>query len=724
MSLALSRGILFHATGRQWCSVGVPVMIDEIHALWLLRRALDDPNAEFRAGQWEAIDRIVNKRQKILLVQRTGWGKSAVYFIATRILRDRGRGPTLIVSPLLALMRNQLDAAGGLSIRALTINSTNRDDWPALVGSIRNDEADALLISPERLANEDFVQNALSPIAARIGLLVVDEAHCISDWGHDFRPDYRRLVNILQRMPPNMPVLGTTATANNRVLDDIKTQLGDMQIQRGSLTRKSLALDAVRLPDQSARLAWLAEHIPRLPGTGIIYTLTKRDADQVAGWLSRNGIDARAYYSDVVAGGFRSSDEYRRHLEALLLGNGIKALVATTALGMGYDKPDLGFVVHYQAPGSMVAYYQQVGRAGRALDYAVGVLMSGREDEEIHEYFRTSGFPDEAHVCSILDALARSDGLTERQLEGIVNLRHGQIEKVLKFLSVDNPAPVLKDGSRWVRTPVEYGLDHDRIQRLTQQRILEWKEVQDYLDTRDCLMAFLARALDDESAVPCGKCSRCLGSSVGGESFSNRSAAAAALYLKRSELPLECRRQVAQDAFLEYDFRGNLPKDLRAQTGRVLSRWGDAGWGRMVADDKRAGHFRDDLVRAVAEMVRERWRPDPRPVWMTCVPSRRHPELVPDFCRRLSRYLRVPFLPVVTKIRDNPPQKAQQNRFHQCLNLDGAFAISMKVPQEPVLLVDDMVDSTWTMTVVAALLLQAGSGLVWPVALASTSAGD
>lgn len=434
-------------------------MTDRSTALSLLRRALGDNAASFRDGQWEAIDALVNRRERLLVVQRTGWGKSSVYFIATRILRDRGRGPTLIVSPLLALMRNQIQAANRLGIRALTINSTNRNEWPALQQVVRANQADALLISPERLANDDFVENVLLPIAETIGLLVVDEAHCISDWGHDFRPDYRRLVNVLQRMPDNVPILGTTATANNRVVADVQAQLGNIGIERGALTRQTLALQTLRLPTQAARLAWLVEHINELPGTGIIYTLTKRDANQVTDWLNQHGIAAKPYYSGVMGDGFEDSDAYREHLEDQLLRNEIKVLVATTALGMGYDKPDLGFVVHYQAPGSIVSYYQQVGRAGRG-----------------------SAFPRERWVQSILEALEESDGLSTAQIEETVNLRHGQIEQVLKFLSVDSPAPVIKDGSKWQRTPVPFRMDHERIQRLTEQREIEWGEVQAYID--------------------------------------------------------------------------------------------------------------------------------------------------------------------------------------------------------------------------------------------------
>ena len=693
-------------------------------ALTLLRRALADPGIDFREGQWEAIEALVNRRERLLVIERTGWGKSAVYFIATRILRDRGQGPTLIVSPLLALMRNQVEAAGRLGIRALTINSTNRGDWPKLRQDILADQADALIVSPERLANDEFVQTVLLPVAERLGLLVVDEVHCISDWGHDFRPDYRRLIGVVQRMPRNMPILGTTATANDRVVADVQAQLGAVGVQRGPLIRDSLALQTLRLPDQSARLAWLAEHVPELSGTGIVYTLTKHDADQVAAWLSGKGLDARAYYSGITAPGFADSDAYRLHLEDLLSRNEIKALVATTALGMGYDKPDLGFVVHYQAPGNVISYYQQVGRAGRAIDSAIGVLLSGNEDGDIHEYFRATAFPRPEDVQGILDVLAESDGLTVGQIEQVVNLRRGKIEHALKYLSVDSPAAVIRDGSRWRRTPVAYRMDLDRIQRLTRQREMEWQQLQGYIETPGCLMQFLAETLDDPNPRRCGRCARCLGHPIVPEGFATPLAAEATRFLRHAETPLECKKQVPAGAFTEYGFAGRLPADRRAETGRILSRWGDAGWGRLVAEDKHAGQFRDELVEAVAEMVRERWRPTPPPAWITCVPSNRHPDLVPAFAHRLASRLRLPFVAAVSKVLDNELQKRQENSYRRCRNLDGVFAIEPSLPPGPVLLVDDVVDSAWTLTVIAALLREAGSGPVWPVALATSGVGD
>jgi len=698
--------------------------MNRTEAQQLLQTALANPASDFRDGQWEAIDALVNHRQKLLVVQRTGWGKSSVYFISTKIFRDRGMGPTIIVSPLLALMRNQIESAQRLGVVAETMNSTNQNDWQAVTQRILNNQIDCLLISPERLANDNFIETVLQPIADRIALMVIDEAHCISDWGHDFRPDYRRIVNILRQLPANTPVLGTTATANNRVVEDIQTQLGDIQIHRGPLIRESLALQTMVLPDQASRLAWLAQVIPTLPGTGIVYTLTVRDAEQVAEWLSTNGIDARAYHGSVEADGFENSNAYRQHLEELLLNNQLKVLVATTALGMGYDKPDLSFVIHYQAPGSIVAYYQQVGRAGRGIDYAMGVLMSGVEDQDIHEFFRDSAFPSEAHVNEILNVLEQSDGLSIRSIEEQTNLRHGQIEKVLKLLSVDNPAPVIKDGSRWVRTPVRYQMDHARIAHLTGQRVQEWQEVQVYLDDAGCKMTFLRRALDDPDPTRCGKCSSCLGRPVINAAVDPALAHRAGTFLKHAEMVITPKAQVAANALLEYGFRGNLPQQLRAQEGRVLSRWGDAGWGRTVADNKHAGHFSDELVEAMAEMIQQRWQPNPAPQWVCCVPSRNHPELVPDFARRLAARLGLPFVDAVSKVKDNQPQKGQQNRFHQCRNLDGAFAVAQLYQGQPVLLVDDIVDSGWTLTVIAALLQQAGSGVVYPVALASSSVKD
>ena len=492
-------------------------------------------------------------------------------------------------------------------------------------------------------------------------------------------------------------------------------------IQRGTLARESLALDALVLGEQSSRLAWLATVIPQFSKSGIVYTLTTRDAELVAEWLRKNGISAFAYYSGVTCEGAEDSNTAREYLEQALLANKIKVLVATTALGMGFDKPDLGFVIHYQMPGSIVGYYQQVGRAGRAIDSAVGILLCGGEDRAIHQFFRESAFPAEAQIHEILNVLSENDGLTLRGIEQRTNLCYGQIEKALKLLVAENPSPVVYTEKLWRRTIVSFSPDHERINHLMNQRKSELADVESYITTKECKMQFLRRALDEPSAERCGKCSSCLQHPLLSPDIDSGLLHAANLFIKHADLPLNLNKQVAAGAFTQYGFKGNLPAGLQGSTGRILSRWGDSGWGKQVAQEKKTGRFSDELVEACAEMVRQRWNPHPEPTWVCCVPSLRHLDLVPDFARRLAAKLGLPFIDAIEKVVDNPPQKMQQNRFHQCQNLDGAFVITPPLMPGPALLVDDIVDSAWTLTVLTALLRQAGCPTVYPLALASTS---
>ena len=412
-----------------------------------LLRELAGPDASFREHQLEAVRDLVSDRARVLCVQRTGWGKSAVYFLATALLREAGAGPTLIVSPLLALMRNQIAAAERIGIRAHTVNSTNRDAWSEVRELLEADAVDVLLISPERLNNPQFRTAMLPLFAERVGLLVVDEAHCISDWGHDFRPDYRRIADMLERLPDGVPVLCTTATANDRVVADVEEQLSvgrasGLRTYRGPLGRSSLRFEVVDLPGQADRLAWLATHLPEMPGSGIVYTLTKRDADLVADWLNGHGVAAEAYSGD-------SATDRRIAVEDRLLRNDLKAVVATSALGMGYDKPDLGFVVHYQAPGSVIAYYQQVGRAGRGIERAEVVLLRGAEDRRIQDFFIEQAFPRREVVDTVLEHLGAvgGDGASTAELMGQVNLGKSRVEAMLKVLDVEGA--VQREGTRW-----------------------------------------------------------------------------------------------------------------------------------------------------------------------------------------------------------------------------------------------------------------------------------
>ena len=691
-------------------------------ALQYLRQALDDNRATFRDGQWEAVRDLVANQETLLLVRRTGWGKSMVYFLATRLLRDKGAGPTILISPLLSLMRNQIEAASRIGVEAETINSSNRDEWDRIEREVRQGDVDILLISPERLSNEGFRNRVLDYVADRVGLFVVDEAHCISDWGHDFRPDYQRITRILQALPSNVPALATTATANDRVVEDVAEQIGPgVTVSRGPLARSSLRLQNVKMESPTDRMAWLAEHVPDIPGSGIIYALTVRDARRISEWLQLQGIDAPSY------SGRRDSDE-REALEEALLDNDVKALVATVALGMGFDKPDLGFVIHYQRPGSVVHYYQQVGRAGRDGNTAYGVLLHGAEDDDIIDYFIRTSFPAEAHVDEVLGALEEADrGLKVREIEKRVNLRRGDIRHVLKLLSVRGRSPVEKENKRWYRTPVPYSPNREKVEAIKQLRREEQREMQEYMEHDECLMRFLQRALDDPHAEDCRICASCVGEPLIPESVPEDLAIEAARFLQRSEVPIEPRKQWPwTDAFSTYGWENDgltMEDHLQAEEGRALSIWGDAGWGQLVKKGKyHDGRFDDRLVEAAKQMIERRWGPDPFPRWVTCVPSNNNPHLVPEFAQRLAEALNLEFIPCVRKVAENRPQKEMENKEQQTRNLDGVFDIEERgVRDEPALLVDDTVDSRWTLTVVTALLKEAGAGPVYPFALAKTT---
>jgi len=533
--------------------------MNRTEALTLLRTATNNPHADFRDGQWEAITALVNQKQRTLVVQSTGWGKSMVYFIATRILRNQGSGSTLIVSPLLALMRNQVAAAHRLKIKAATINSSNSSDWAQIQDQILNDEIDALLISPERLANEDFLTTTLLPIAANIGLLVIDEAHCISDWGHDFRPHYRLLERIVKTLPPNLRLLATTATANNRVMDDLAAVLGPkLDVSRGDLNRTSLSLQTIRLPSQCERLAWLAEQLSTLQGHGIIYTLTVRDANQVAEWLKNQGFDVEAYTGE--------TGDRREQLEQALLNNQVKALVATTALGMGYDKPDLAFVIHYQMPGSVVAYYQQVGRAGRALDSAYGVLLSGQEESDITDWFIRSAFPTRQEVADVLGALEEEpDGLSVPELLSRVNLSKGRVEKTIALLSLEAPAPIAKQVSKWQLTAATLSEGFwARAERLTALRRVEHQQMQDYVSLPfGEHMGFLIGALDGDPSVVTEPALPPLPTTVDAELVK-----AAVAFLRRTNLPIETRKKWPVGGCLSTEFILHPPFPIKRNQAR------------------------------------------------------------------------------------------------------------------------------------------------------------
>jgi ATP-dependent DNA helicase RecQ len=679
-------------------------------------RALAGEHATLREDQWTAIEALVADRRRALVVQRTGWGKSAVYFVATALLRAAGGGPTVIVSPLLALMRNQIAAAERAGIHAVTINSTNVSDWSDTYAAVARGEVDVLLLSPERLNNPEFRDHVLPQLAATCGLLVVDEAHCISDWGHDFRPDFRRLRTLLPELPAGIPVLATTATANTRVVDDVVDVLGlggsDVLVLRGDLDRDSLYLGVLRLPSTAHRLAWLADHLAELPGSGIVYTLTVAASQEVASYLRERGYAVAAYSG-------QTEQTERLAAEDDLIHNKVKALVATSALGMGFDKPDLGFVIHFGAPASPIAYYQQVGRAGRGVERAEVVLLPGSEDQAIWDYFASVGFPPERSVREALKALTdEGSPLSTAALETSVELSRSRLETMLKVLDVDGAVQRVRGG--WVATGAAWDYDADRYARVAQVRRDEQQAMRDYLATTQCRMQYLRSQLDDPGAAPCGRCDNCGGLSLAADTSSGAVDSASAL-LERPGVVVDPRRMwpTAMPG-LGVDVRGKIAAAEQASPGRAVARFTDLGYGPRVraALDGPDGPVPDDLVRASVQVLAS-WDWAERPAAIVHVASARHAALIGDLAARLGQIGRLAHLGGVD--HRGPSSAGRSNSALRLRQVWDSYAVpgslGTALDGQPVLLVDDYTDTGWTFTVVARLLRAAGAGAVYPFAL-------
>lgn len=701
----------------------------------LLRKLTGCEDAVFRDGQYEAIEALVVHHRRALVVQRTGWGKSAVYFIAALLQRRAGAGPALIVSPLLALMRNQVEAAGRAGVRAATINSSNVTDWEEIAEAIEQDLLDVLLVSPERLVNPRFRDTQLPHLLARAGLVVIDEAHCISDWGHDFRPDYRRIRSLIRELPDRVPVLATTATANQRVVTDVAEQLAvgghEVFTLRGALARDSLRLGVLELGSSARRLAWLVEHLGSLPGSGIVYCLTVANAEDTAAALAAAGHRVLPYTG-------RTDLPERVVAEQALLANEVKALVATSALGMGFDKPDLGFVVHIGAPSSPVTYYQQVGRAGRATEAADVLLLPGREDQEIWRYFATNAMPTRQRAASVLDALAASDvPLTVPALESRVELRRGALELLLKVLAVDGAVENRAGG--WAATGADWIYDEERYSRIAAARVAEQQAMLEYEDLGHarCRMEFLTAALDDPHSRPCGHCDTCTRPWYP-TGVTAKAQVAAQSALERVGVVLEPRTQwpPGLDRFTGVMggevVKGRIPLAERVEPGRVVARLTDLGHGNalreLFASDADGSpvdaEVPPQLAGACLQVLRE-WDWDERPAAVAWVPGLSRPRLVASLGEGLARAGRLRVLGPLGLAPGAAPLPRANSTF-RVRDLWTRFHVT---PQQeavlpglpgPVLLVDDLVDSRWTMTVAGRLLKRAGARAVLPFALAAT----
>ncbi|MEV5834263.1 RecQ family ATP-dependent DNA helicase [Nocardia sp. NPDC052112] len=682
-----------------------------------LLRDLAGPRARLREDQWTAIEALVVRRRRALVVQRTGWGKSAVYFIAAKLLRRAGRGPTVIVSPLLALMRNQVAAAERAGVVAATINSGNVTEWDEIHDRVATGAVDVLLVSPERLNNPDFRDQVLPKLAADAGLVVIDEAHCVSDWGHDFRPDYRRIRTLIADLGSDVPVLATTATANDRVVTDVATQIGtETLVLRGTLDRESLHLSVLRFDDAVERTAWLSGHLGTLAGSGIVYTLTVAAAHDLADVLNSHGHNVAAYTG-------QTDTAEREALEAALLNNEVKALIATSALGMGFDKPDLGFVVHVGAPSSPIAYYQQVGRAGRGTERAEVVLLPGPEDTRIWSYFASVAFPREHIVRSVLDALDFDRAMSTAALEPLVELNRSRLEMVLKVLDVDGAVRRVRGG--WIATGQPWVYDTERYERLAAAREIEQQAMIDYQRTTGCRMQFLRRQLDDPglpaldgNAPGCGRCDNCTGTRLDA-TVDSAAVTATRARLDRPGLDLAPRKQWPTGmAKLGIPLSGKITNG--AETGRALGRLTDLGWGQRLRAllDTPDDPVPDAVFDACIAVLRE-WNWTTRPTAVMALESQRYPVLSATLAARLAEVGRLRDLGTLQQRPDRPPVSAA-NSAHRVAGLFDSWLIpDLSSVDGPILLVDALSDTGWTLTMAAHALRNAGAPAVLPFVLAT-----
>ena len=674
------------------------------------------PGAQFREGQYEAIEAVLTKKRTIV-VQKTGWGKSLVYFISAKMIG----GVTLVISPLLVLMDNQKLFAEKMGLRCAVINSRVKgEERDELLESIRNCQYDIIFTTPETLYSRDMKD--LIP-ELNIRLMVIDECHCISDWGHDFRLEYSRLNRIIAALPENVSVLGTTATANDRVIADLKKQFGEnVFISRGSLFREGLHIEILRLETKAERYVWMKNNIRKLPGSGIVYCLTKRDCRNIADFLNANGIKARAYYSDdeLEVINEETGKSYNEETEDLFYRNIIKVIVATIKLGMGYDKPDIGFIIHFQRPGSLVAYYQQIGRAGRKTGMdAYCYLMTGKEDRTISEYFIETAFPTESQEREIISALEQnSQGLTLPALQKNCNISRSALIKTINMLQNNNM--IYNEEGKYYRSINPYSYARSHYESVKRSKYQELNEVEVYLREKGCLSKYVLLSLNDETAHDCGKCANCLGHSIfpGLNWPSPIEVSAVQEYLNRQIIAIEPR--------VRWQYKNDLDKNtviaVPNEVGIALSKYGDAGYGEMTAYDKyHAPEFRDELVRKSIEVLRKKLSGQGITA-VTNVPSSRNRK-VANLAAKIAKGLGIRYIDALEKRPGQfQQQKDMQNSHFQCKN--ALESIKLKdgiwVPSN-IILVDDMVDSKWTLTVCGRLLTTVGAQKVFPFCLADDS---
>lgn len=676
---------------------------DRAQAERLLQRTFHLPR--FYDEQWRAISQLL-QGHRILMIERTGFGKSLCFQFPATLME----GVTVVFSPLIALMRDQVQALAALGIEARLINSEqdielNRQTIAdALAGRVK-----ILYIAPERQESTEWIEATRQ---LRLAMIVVDEAHTISVWGHDFRPAFRRIVNLVNLLPAGMPVLAATATATRRVQDDIERQIGrGITTIRGQLMRDNFRLHVIEVGSDDEKMAWLAANVAALPGTGLIYTGIRADTDLYARWLRYRGVEAVSYNAGLDA-------ETRKDIERGLKANRWKCIVSTNALGMGIDKPDIRFIIHTQMPASPIHYYQEIGRAGRdGLPTDIILFFNGTRDEDgwSHDCQLPRAFIDTAKPRTecyrqVIDAL-KDDVLGERDIVKRCNLKSTQF-RVIKADLIEQGIIREVKVARSKKYEYQFGapeLDTSGFEQLRRAKMADLRAMRDYVSTREPRMAYLCRYLGDATPPVAAGCDNTTE--------------------PRWTATLDAEMQAALDDFRETYF----PEITVAERKNNIidsvagSYYGVSTVGRALRRSKYegGGPFPDFLLGLTLKAYRKTFH-NKHLDFVMSVPPTVSGTLVEEFARRIASVLRVPYSPLLVKTRTTQVQKLFHSAYSKRDNISGAFALqgSADLRGTTILLVDDIFDSGATLKEIGRVLTAAGAKEIVPIVIAKTVGND
>ncbi len=666
-------------------------------------------NASFREGQYEAIEATLSHK-RTLVVQKTGWGKSLIYFVCSKILKAQNKGLTIIISPLLTLMENQIEQATQFNLKCEQLNSSTYERHEEILNGMANNQYDLIFATPETLCKTNII-TSLSSGSINIALIVVDEAHCISDWGHDFRLEYTKIKDIITTLPESTHILATTATANNIVINDINEQFGgDTFISRGSLTRKSLNIQTSVFNDDYEKYAFILQHIQSIPGTGIIYCLTKNDCESLSEFLNMHNISARPFYSGL-------NNDFNNETLSLFKENKIKAIVATIKLAMGFDKGDVSFVINYDIPKNITLCYQEIGRAGRNIDNAYIIILFSNRDIKINNFFIEQAFPTEEDSLDVYNCVKNNNGITKRAIQSLVNIQSGKINKSIDFLEHDGF--IYKDNNKYYTAPKTYFYNKEHYNAITKQRYEDLENMKNIINVKTCLSKYIVNKLDDTTAQNCGKCTNCRQKLLFSTNLNEQALREAHNFIDNKYIVIEPRK-------MWLDGQSNKKIPLINEIGFALTKYNNSFYGDLVKQGKYGDlkGFSDKLLNKVCDVIPKLFAKQ-KILYITAVPSK-NSTLVEDFTKQVAEKLHLKYIKILEKIT-NTHQKDQQNSSYQCSHARSSFKIIDNI-QHPhnynIILLDDMKDSGWTLTVCGYLLREYGFEKVFPFALADSSNKD